>query len=978
VTEPQVVPVHTSVPGRARFRVAGLRRNYRLKRALEWRLAGGGIHSISASTTTGTVLVLFDATREFEDIAQRLGDTARQLDDPGAGASGEAWHAMAADRVIAAVGGDPTGLSWAEAKRRLVEHGPNAIVRPPGRTDLEILLSQFHSLPIALLAAGALLSLATGGLLDAAVILGVICLNSAIGYWAEARAEATIGGLGEAREPVVKVLRDSETRGVPAEDLVPGDIIELRRDEPVPADARIIEANGLTVNEATLTGEGVPATKTAGFVAPRSAPIASQRNLVFRGTVVTGGAGRAVVVATGAHRELGRIQSLLGSERRPATPLERQLDELGHQVVLGAAAACGLFLVIGLIRGVRWLSLLKTVISLGVAAIPEGLPTLATTTLARTVFELGRRRIAVRRLGALEALAAVEVVCFDKTGTLTVNEMTVVDLSWSRRRARLVGKNFRAAGGSVVDCQTDRPLARLLELSILCNDAKLHDRLGRRIDGTPTEAALVRAAISAGVNVSTVRRRHPRLASVQRADDRRYMVTAHRAAHGQTLVVVKGDPGEVLKLCRWHLRDGRMVRLQAPERRAAIDENVRMASAALRVLGVGYRCTQQDSSAIRAPKDLVWAGLVGMADPIRPDAPGLIDAFRRAGVISVMLTGDQRTTAAAAAVEMRLSRGRREEIVHAQQLDDYVRQPHRTGRLPRVFSRVAPGQKLQLVRALQRSGRSVAMVGDGVNGTPPLRAADVGVALGRSGAEAARGIADVVLLEDDLAALAGAVERGRAVAVNIRKALRFLLSTNLSEIVVMLASALAGETQPLSPIQLLWINLLTDVLPALGLAMEDPAADLMTSRAPDANEPIISAAGAGKLARDAALMAASAFLARSFTKRVDGEEGRERTMGFATLEAAQLFYAFACRSRRASPLAGEPLPPNPFFLGTLGLSFAAHTAALLLPGFRRLFGPHLGIGGFAVSLAAGTAPLIAIDLLREIRSRNGAALEGVQ
>jgi Ca2+-transporting ATPase len=342
---------------------------------------------------------------------------------------------MKAERVIAALETRSSGLSQRQAAQRLREHGSNVIPRSPGRTEAEILLAQFQSMPIALLAGGALLSVATGGMLDAAVILSVLALNGVIGFVAESRAEATINSLSESRAPVARVLRDSNQYEVPAEDLVPGDVIELRRDETVPADARIIESNRLTVNEAMLTGESVPVAKTPDIVRRGSVPIADRRNMVFGGTVVTGGTGRAVVVATGANSEIGRIQSLLDSENRPATPLQRQLDGLGHQLLLGSVAACALFAAIGLVRGFRWLPLLKTVISLAVAAVPEGLPTLATTILGLAIQELRRHGIVIRRLNAVEALAAIDIVCFDKTGTLTINDMNVVSLCWDHSSA---------------------------------------------------------------------------------------------------------------------------------------------------------------------------------------------------------------------------------------------------------------------------------------------------------------------------------------------------------------------------------------------------------------------------------------------------------------------------------------------------------------------------------------------------------------
>jgi P-type Ca2+ transporter type 2C len=975
VNEPAVLPIHTEVPGRARFRVDGVKRNDRARRALELALAGRGIHSVSASATTGTVLVLFEPGHDLIEITRRVGAAAARAFDPQApdgGAAGKAWHAMDADAVIAAVGSRPSGLSGTEAEQRLSDGGANAIPPVNGRTQLEILLGQFNSLPIALLAVGAALSIATGGLLDAAIILGVIGLNGAIGFIAEARAEETIGSLNESRAPISRVLRDQAEHELPAEDLVAGDIIELRRDELVPADARVITANRLTVNEALLTGESAPVVKAPNIVVPRSASVADRQNMLFRGTVVTGGAGRAVVVATGADSELGRIQSLLGSEHRPATPLERQLAALSHQLVFASIVACGLFAVIGLVRGFRLLSLLKTVISLAIAAVPEGLPTLATTTLALAIQGLRRRRIVVRRLSAVEELASAGVVCFDKTGTLTLNDMSVVRLYWNTRRARLADGRFRIDGGSVVDCKTDRELARLFELAVLCNDAGLSDASDHEVNGSATETALVRVALRSGLDVQAIRTGRPRQATVQRADDRRYMVTVHRDAVGRNLFAMKGDPGQVLPLCRWHLRNGIVTPLEAADRHAIEVENLAMANDALRVLGIGYRSTGVDDPSPITAQDFIWAGLVGMADPIRRGAPDLIAALGRAGVTSVMLTGDQRATAFAVAAELGLLTGNRSQIVEGDEVDEFTAVPGAKGELPRVFARVAPGQKLQLVRKLQRSGRVVAMIGDGVNDTPPLRAADIGIALGRSGVEAARGVADVVLLEDDLGSLVDAVERGRTVAINMRKAIRYLVATNLSEVIFMLVAAAAGRAHPLSPIQLLWVNLLSDVLPALALAMEPAAPDLMSRAPSDPKEPVISAAEFGTLARDGSLIAASAFAAQACASRLGGSGLRSsQTVGFSSLVAAQLFYAFASRSRHRPIFSGQPVPSNPLLLGALGISFAAQAAALFVPGIRNLFGPEIGLADFGISVAAGVAPLLAIEILRGVQSGSG-------
>jgi P-type Ca2+ transporter type 2C len=963
-----VSPIHTTVPGRARFRVDGLKRSDRMKRALETALTGRGIQSVTASTATGTVLVLFEHERGFNEIAHRLSEAAeRALDAETAdGSAGDiAWHAMDAGAVLSEVRSRPSGLSEDEAKQRLAENGANTIAKLHGRTRLEILLGQFQSLPIALLAASAVLSIATGGILDAAIIVGAIGLNGAIGFLAEARAEETISSLDESRPPISRVLRDAAEREVPGEELVLGDVIELRRDEMVPADGRVIAANRLTVNEALLTGESAPVAKAGNVVAPRTVAVADRRNMVFRGTVVTGGAGRVVIVATGADTELGRIQSLLGSEERPPTPLERQLNALTGQLVVASLAACGLFAVIGLVRGFGLLSLLKTVISLVVAAVPEGFPTLATTTLALVVQDLRGRGVIVRRLSAVEGLAAAQVVCFDKTGTLTLNQMSVVRVHWNKTRARLAEEQFQTDSGSVIDCRADRDFARLFELAVLCNDANFVDAPEHDANGSATELALVGAAMRSGLDVHVIRERFPRERTLPRADDRRYMLTVHRAEDNRKLVAIKGDPREVLALCRHQLRRGAVTPLEDADRRAIEAENLAMANDALRVLGVAYRSAEAGDRGTRIEPEFIWVGLAGMADPIRRGASNLIAALRRAGITSVMLTGDQKPTAAAIAAELGLSAAGTADVIDGEQIDQVdVAETD----LPRVYARVSPVQKLQLVKRLQHSGRVVAMIGDGINDTPPLRAANIGIAPGRSGVDAARGVADVVLLDDDLSSLADAVERGRAVAINIRKAIRYLVATNLSEILFMLAAVAAGRAQPLSPVQLLWINLLSDVVPALALAMEPAEPELMQRPPRDPREPVIPVAEFAPLARDAGLIAGSAFAAQAAAAWLGRSAQSRQTVGFSSLVAAQLFYAFACRSRRGSVLAGPRLFSNPLLLGSIGASFAAQTVVLFVPGLRNLFGPPLGLADFGLSAAAGAAPLLAIEILRGLNS----------
>jgi P-type Ca2+ transporter type 2C len=933
-----------------RFRIPALRRNEPLKRALETGLGGNGVRSVSANTCTGTVLVLYDNSHRLDEIERRVQEVARRKPQERAAsvfADGPAWHSLDADNALATLGSGRSGLSAAAAGALLRRNGPNALVKIARRSGFEILVDQFRSLPVALLAGTAVLSLTTGGLSDAVIVLAVIAVNGLVGFVSETWAEQTIASLEQGALPATRVLRDGIETAVPAEQLVPGDVVLLHRDELVPADARLVAADRLTVNEAALTGESLPVAKAANVLAAPRAPLAERRNMLFRGSVVTGGSGRAVVVATGERTEISRVQALLGSTERPETPLQRQLDELGRLLVIGAFAASGLMLLIGLLRGHRLLTLLRSAVSLGVAAVPEGLPTTVTTTLAFGVRALARENLLVRRLEAIEALGSIRLVCFDKTGTLTLNRMTVTRLRWNGQEARISEGEFRNREGETIAVRTDADLARLIEVCVLCNDADPAEAGAEH--GSSTEIALLEAAETLGADIRELRDDHPRRATVERAEGRRYMATVHPLPDGGSLVAAKGDPSALLPLCTRRSEKGEPRDLD-DEARAAIEaDNLAMAEAGLRVLGIGFRHVPAGRDPGAPAQDLTWLGLVGMADPIRPGAAELVRAFRRAGIATVMLTGDQRATALAIAAEVGLINGHA-EVIEGDQLDDApiaAADQH-------IFARLNPAQKLQVIAALQRSGARVAMIGDGVNDTPALKAADVGITLAASATDVARGIADIVLVGEDLRPLTLAFERGRSVHVNIRRATRYLIATNLSEIALMLFATASGAAQPLSPAQLLWINLLTDVLPAMGLALEPPGEELMSRPQRDAAAPVMSTGDIGLLARDAGLLAGGALAAQLWAGMQRGPE-IGATAGFNGLVAGQLLYALACSPR--------PWLPGAALGGTLVGSFAAQLAALFLPGLRHIAGQRLGVADLALSTAAGLAPVLATRAL---------------
>lgn len=952
----EVRPIHTAVPGRARFSIPGLRGSKDLGRYIESHLPGGVIDRACANIISGNLLVFFNPSVPSHEIAAtiRAMIARRTLSGPQED-SGSDWHVLELEELLSHLGSRSSGLSEREARQRLSLSGPNTIGAVSGRASHELLFSQFQSLPVALLAAGAGLSLLTGGLIDAGVILSVIGLNAGIGYGTERHAEQTINALSDGEDGSGFVVRDGAVREIPLAEIVPGDVLDLRAGLVIPGDGRLISSDALTVSEALLTGESLPVEKRVDARPRDRAPLAERTNLVFRGTLVTGGSGRAMVVATGRATEIGRIQSSIGAATPPQTPLQNQLDQLGRQLVAGSIAACGGVFAIGLLRGNAILPMLKTAISLAVAAVPEGLPALATTTLAIGIGNLRRQGVLIRRLPAVEGLSAIQMVCFDKTGTLTLNRMAV---------ARIVTATgiFETANGKIVQAGEDEAsqhsssnpdLHRLLELGILCSDAEFNGAgSDPEIVGSPTEAALLNAGVAAGLDIAAIRGRRPRLSVKQRTDQRRYMKTTHKIGQGRALAAVKGSPTDVLAMCKWVLRAGRRRPLSEAERAAIESENSRLADAALRVLGVAYGVNGNEMA-----EDLVWVGLIAMHDPVRPDARRIIRLFHQAGISTSMITGDQPATSAAIAQELGLGTANGERI-HATSLDHIGAAVPPAARQigSHIFSRVTPAQKLKVVEALQQAGFVVAMTGDGVNDAPALRAADIGVALG-GGTDAARQTADVILLGDELEGLVIAIENGRATYENIRRAIDYLLATNLAEIALMVAVTATGIGQPLTPMQLLWVNLVTDVLPALGLALEPPSDKLMERPPRNPSESIISASAFRILARDAAVMAGTTMAAQLYASLRHGAGIRSGAVGFSSLVFAQLLYALRHRAARPSPpKPGRTRAAQPDYLaGAITASFGAQAAALYVPGLRQLCGGPIDALDLAIALAAGAA-----------------------
>ncbi|WP_437977762.1 cation-transporting P-type ATPase [Sorangium sp. So ce295] len=842
-------------------------------------------------------------------------------------------HAEDAGEVARALGVDPReGLTAAEARRRLRAVGPNELAGVATRSSIEILAGQIFTVPTAMLLGAAGVSLALGDTIDAGAVLLVVGANAAIGTYTESRAEELLHAWGDLRVGWARVVRDGREQRLAASEIVPGDVLALRAGEPVAADARVLTSRALAADESTLTGESEPAEKCAARV-DGGAPLAERRGMVYAGTTIASGEGAAVVVATGRWTALGDIQRALSRESERTPPLEQELAWIGRRLATFALASSSAVMVVGLARRRPLRALLRSAVALGVAAIPEGFPTVGTTALALASRRLRGSGIVIRRLAAAETLGAVSVVCADKTGTLTENRMQVAEIFLPGEGALRVERAARRGGGAgpgraialigedgrEVDAAAPRVHA-LARIAALNADVELSEA-GKVVQGSGTERALVEFALAAGYPVSARRLAARRVSEARRSAERAFMVTVHDHPELGHIELVKGAPEQVVARCDAPpRREG-----AGDERGEVLRHNDAMASRGLRVLALAWRQNGRPDN--DAP--LEFAGLIGLRDPPRPGVREALEALSGAGIRTLMLTGDQERTARAIGVEL----GIPPDAVH---------------------SRVTPEAKLDIVRALQQGGAIVAMTGDGVNDGPALKAADVGVAMGKRGTDIARAVADVVLAEDDLPSLTEAVREGRRLHDNVRRAIAYFVATNASEVLTMLVGALCGAS-PLTPLQLLWINLLTDVAPALALALEPAEAGVMRRPPRDPAARLLGAADLRALGVDAAAMSGASLSAYAL-----GGRATAGTRAFTALVTAQLLHILACRAGAGEGAAAAALRrDSPHVARALAATSALQALALGSGSLGRLLGAQrLRAGEIALAVAVGALPAL--------------------
>ena len=830
-----------------------------------------------------------------------------------------AWHSRSAAEALEELGCDrKRGLSGEEAERRLREHGPNALRQKKPRGMVLRVLDQLRDPMVLVLLGAAGLSLAVSGgedWLDAAIILLIVVVNACISISQEDGAQRALEALRGMSAPMARAVRDGVRVRLPAAELVPGDLIELETGDQVPADARILECAALRCDESALTGESAPVEKRAGGSLPPETPLADRSNMVAGSTLVTGGRARCVVTATGMDSEVGRIAGMLLGDGDSETPLQKKMGEVSRTLSFLCVCVCAVMFGAGLLARRPMLEMFLTAVSLAVAAIPEGLPAVVTIVLALGVSRMAGRNAIVKKLPAVETLGCAAVICSDKTGTLTQNRITVTEV-WTPRDGA-------------------RPL--LLQAAALCGDARLRPgRAGGRpvADGDPTEAALVELAAREGVDQTELEAELPRRGELPFDPERKCMTTIHARPGGGFRVLVKGAPDMLLRRCA----------IGEEERKSALSINAGMADRALRVLAMAYRDLEflprrLDSASLE--QGLTFLGLAGMMDPPRPEARAAVERCHRAGIRPVMITGDHKRTAMAVARALDICRegdlavtGEDLDLMPQSLLEEDVEQFS-------VFARVTPEHKLRIVRAWQKRGKVVAMTGDGVNDAPALKAADIGCAMGIGGTDVAKGAADMILTDDDFSTIVAAVEEGRGIYANIRKAIHYLLSCNIGEIVtVFLATLFRFRQMPLVPVQLLWLNLVTDALPALALGVEPVEEGLMDRKPRDAHAPLFDRAFTFRLVWQGAmvgLLTLAAYLLGEYVlSDPRSASAAANTMAFATLTFCQLFHAFDVRSETES-LLRLGIGSNPAMVRAFLAGMAMQMAVLFLPPLQRVF-----------------------------------------
>jgi len=882
----------------------------------------------------------------------------------------ENWHAENEQVVIESLRTAVGGLSKQEIEQRLIQYGANRIAEAKTRGPWLRFLYQFHNVLIYVLIAAAVVTAVLQHWLDAGVIFGVVLINAVIGFVQEGKAENALRAIRQMLSPNAMVLRDGRQLTIPAEDLVPGDIVLLQPGDKVPADLRLLRVKGLQIQEAALTGESLPVGKITDAVAEQ-AVIGDRRNMAFSGTIVTHGQGTGVVVATGAQTQLGHISALVADVEKVTTPLLRQMAQFGQALTVAILIIAVLNFAFGVwVHDYLLTDMFLASVSLAVAAIPEGLPAIMTITLAIGVQRMARRNAIIRKLPAVETLGAVTVICTDKTGTLTRNEMTVRSVSTSQECFEFAGAGYDPHGaislhGKVVQAEGLPLLSEMLRAAILCNDAALeNENKNWLVYGDPMEGALLVAGLKAGLDLELEAKNYPRTDLIPFESEHRFMATLHHSHQNEAFIYLKGAPESVIEKCVFQSMGDEAE--QTLNKDYWLQQIETMADSGQRVLAIAYKPVDKVQTELNftdVEDGLVMLGLFGFIDPPRTEAIEAIQSCDGAGIRVKMITGDHGITASAIARQVKLNNV--DNVLTGEDIDLMSEDDLRKSVLDvDVYARVNPEHKLLLVRLLQEQGEIVAMTGDGVNDAPALKRADVGVAMGQNGTEAAKEAAEMVLADDNFASIAHAVEEGRTVYDNIKKAILFILPTNGGEALIILIAILLGFKQlPLTPVQILWVNMITAVTLALALAFEPPEKNVMQRPPRDAHEPMLTPYFIWRISFVSIILMSGTFGLFLWEMDAGASIEHARTVAVNTLVMFEIFYLFNSRYITASVFNWSGFSGNPYVLIAIAVLIVFQLGFTYLAPMQALFGTAaIGLNVWLYILLVSSSVLFLVEL----------------
>lgn len=873
------------------------------------------------------------------------------------------YHQQTTEKTIEKLGTSLKGLSAEEAGRRLAKYGPNELLEKKKKTALAMLLGQFTDFMILVLMAAAIISGFIGEPADTIAIIVIVALNAIIGFVQEYRAEQAMAALKKMAAPNATVIRDGGAREVPAAEIVPGDVVVLEAGKIAPADMRLIETANLRTEEAPLTGESVPVEKQTEPLNEERLPVGDRKNMAYKSTAVVYGRGKGVVVATGMETEIGKIAALIQEEEDVKTPLQKRLARFGKKLAIAILVICGVVFAAGLLRGEPVLLMLLTAISLAVAAIPEALPAVVTISLALGARKMVKQNALVRKLPAVETLGSVTYICSDKTGTLTQNRMTVEKMYIN---GRIVGAGgIGDAAGRIVPGNADLPSLALTALA-LSNDVSINKE-GHPF-GDPTEIAVFHLAKDYGLLSDEIKEQFPRVDEIPFDSGRKCMTTFHKWPDGKYVSFTKGAVEAIVDKARTILTDHGA---REPDKEEILKVNEEMAAQGLRVLGIAMRKWEKIPAAPapeNSERELELIGLIGLIDPPREEAAAAVASCVEAGIRPVMITGDHPLTAVAIAARLGIIPDDSQSVVSGRELEDMTREEfEKRVENIRVYARVAPEQKLKIVKALQQKGQFVAMTGDGVNDAPALKRADIGIAMGITGTDVSKEAAHMILLDDNFATIVRAVREGRKIYDNIRKFIKYLLTTNSGEIWTLFLAPLIGLPVPLLPIHILWVNLMTDALPALALSLEPEEGNVM-KRPPRHPRESIFAYGLGMHAVWVGLLMGIVVLSVQGWSIGSGHS-HWQTMVFTVLCLTQLGHVLAIRSERESLFTIGLLSNKPL-LGAVLLSFLFQMATVYVPFLNPIFHTKpLAPADLAITIVLSSVIFVAVEIEKFLKRK---------